>query len=330
MGRYTGGMSRSSAHSGRSDDTAVIDLMRLSGTVGIAEVAEALGVTATAVRLRLDRLVRNGLVERVPSGSRGEPGSPGERKRGRPAHGYRLTPQGRLTGGDNFHDLAMVLWDEVRGVRDPAVRRGLLGRIGRRLADRFGDAVNEQTPEGRLEQVAGLLRERSVSCGVSTDAGGLAVLTSHSCPYPELADRDRGICAAERQMLEQLTGASVRLTECRLDGDACCRFTATAVAGSSGGEGIGPVAAQRVRSAADGPKGPARAGRATRLASGGDSTSNSCLAAGSAGMATVPHRISRTPSEPASQSGSQSGAARPDGTTHTDALTDTLTERSRR
>ncbi|MFM8578531.1 MAG: helix-turn-helix transcriptional regulator [Planctomycetaceae bacterium] len=227
-------MHRPTGLQNRRGDSAVLDLIRLSGTVGIADVSGALGVTATAVRLRLDRLVESGLVERVsadPSIGRG---------RGRPAHGYRLTPKGRLTGGDNFQDLAMALWDEVRSVQHPDVRKGLLNRIGRRLADRCGSSVSGDTAFGRLEQVADLLRQRSVSCSVSADAkAGLAVLTSHSSPNPELADRDRGISSEERAMLEQLTRASVKLTECRLDGDACCRFTATRASGEDAAVGHG-------------------------------------------------------------------------------------------
>lgn len=280
-------MHRPTGLQNRRGDSAVLDLIRLSGTVGIADVSGALGVTATAVRLRLDRLVESGLVERVSADATIGRG------RGRPAHGYRLTPKGRLTGGDNFQDLAMALWDEVRSVQHPDVRRGLLNRIGRRLADRCGSSVSGDTAFGRLEQVADLLRQRSVSCSVSADAkAGLAVLTSHSCPYPELADRDRGICSAERAMLEQLTGASVKLTECRLDGDACCRFTATRASGEDAAVGHGHCddsSALFESPAAPGPSvgsgfpilsgdgRPESPFRAPPLASGGGSASNPVL-----------------------------------------------------
>jgi predicted ArsR family transcriptional regulator len=63
------------------------------------------------------------------------------------------------------------------------------------------------------------------------------VLTSHACPYPELAEQDRGICAAERLMLQDLVGSAVQLSECRLDGAACCRFTV----GDASGPGPGVV-----------------------------------------------------------------------------------------
>ena len=233
-----GRFGRGSADS-RSSDAAVIELLRLSSSLGISELAGAMGVTATAVRQRLDRLMQAGLVGRTVVGGTGD-----SRRRGRPSHRYSLTEKGRRRGGDNFRDLAMVLWSEVRGVKEPSVRQGLIGRIGSAMAGLYGDRISGATPRQRLESVAALFRDRQLACevdpcpeqfstgssedgtGSSGGGEGLSVLTAHTCPYPELAERDRGICAAERLMLQELVGASVQLTACRLDGDHCCRFTA--------------------------------------------------------------------------------------------------------
>jgi DeoR family suf operon transcriptional repressor len=209
----------------RDSDASVVDLLRGDVCLGIGDLADRLGVTATAVRQRLDRLMRAGLVER----------STVSRPRGRPAHAYRLTPAGRRLGGDNFRDLAMVLWREVRGIPDPAVRRGLLQRIAGGLAEACRDRIAGDTPRDRLAGLAALMAERDIACAV--DQGDLPVLTAYSCPYPELADEDRGVCAAERLMIQELVGTAVQLSECRLDGGACCRFTAVVDSGADGGTG---------------------------------------------------------------------------------------------
>ncbi len=205
----------------RSSDSPLIELLQVEGSLGIGEMAAALGVTATAIRQRLDRLMRAGIVERATvSPAAGA-------SRGRPAHTYSLTEKGRRTGGDNFRDLSLVLWREIRGIREPAIRQGLLARIGAAMAGIYRENVAGETPAERLRSVAGMLRERQISCGVDAEAkGGLPVLTTHSCPYPDLAEQDRGICAAERIMLQELVGSPVQLSECRLDGSPCCRFTA--------------------------------------------------------------------------------------------------------
>lgn len=200
----------------RSSDAAVVDLLRKRQALEIGELAEALGVTATAVRQRLERLTKAGFIER----------SAVSRPRGRPAHAYRLTDSGRKLGGNNFRDLALVLWREIRGVRDPAVKSGLLKRIGEALAGVYRDQITGKTPADRLESIAAILQDRNICCSVEQPAwnGGLPVLTSHACPYPDLAEEDRGVCAAERLMLQDLLGSAVRLAECRLDGGVTCRF----------------------------------------------------------------------------------------------------------
>jgi hypothetical protein len=100
--------------------------------------------------------------------------------------------------------------------------------------------------------VAGLFSDRRLSCSVDAgpSAGGLPVLTTYACPYPDLAEEDRGICAAERVMLEELVGVPVKLSECRLDGGSCCRFTAgepVPAAASTALENPGVAASNAVR-----------------------------------------------------------------------------------
>jgi predicted ArsR family transcriptional regulator len=207
----------------RNSDAAVVDLLRGDSSLGIGDLAGRLGVTATAVRQRLDRLMRAGLVERRTVA----------KPRGRPAHSYSLTASGRRLGGDNFRDLAMVLWREVRRVTNHDVRRGLLGRIAGGLAEACRGRVTGETASERFAGVAALFAERNIACAVQD--GALPVLTTYSCPYPDLADEDRAICAAERLMIQELVGTAVQLSECRLDGAACCRFTAVDAPPAGGG-----------------------------------------------------------------------------------------------
>jgi DeoR family suf operon transcriptional repressor len=245
----------------RASDAAVIELLRVETTIGsglgIGELAKRLGVTATAVRQRLDRLMRAGLVGRttVSGGASTGVEPAANRMRGRPSHVYSLTEKGRRTGGDNFRDLAIVLWREIRGVREPAVRQGLISRIGVAMAGMYRDQVSGTTPRQRLESTAKILQDRRISCGVDSSpadaAGGLPVLTSYACPYPDLAEQDRGICAAERVMLQDLVGSTVHLSECRLDGASCCRFTLAAEnrAPATAAENRAPATTERVLSA---------------------------------------------------------------------------------
>src|SRR4051812_16156491 len=103
-----------------SSDVGLLDLLRKQGPLSVSQLKDAMQVTTTAVRQRLVRLLARGDVERKTA----------RLSRGRPAHHYGLTEKGRRRSGANFSDLAMALWQEVREIKDPEVRRGLLQRIG--------------------------------------------------------------------------------------------------------------------------------------------------------------------------------------------------------
>jgi DeoR family transcriptional regulator, suf operon transcriptional repressor len=199
-----------------SSDSVVLDLLRQRDELTVAQLATELGVTATAVRQRLTRLMVQGLVERRVV----------KAVRGRPSHYYALTENGRRQTGDNFSDLAIALWDEVRAVRDPEVRRGLVQRVAHRMAEKYADQVTGDTVGERMEALADVYRERQIPLEVNHDAEqkSLPVLTAHACPYPDLAEKDRSVCAMERLMFAELLGANLRLSQCRLDGGACCTF----------------------------------------------------------------------------------------------------------
>lgn len=202
---------------GESSDAALLELLRRGGRLGVAALVKAMQVTPTAVRQRLNRLMVEGLVERTTM----------RRGRGRPSHYYQLSEKGVRAAGDNFADLAAVLWEELRAVRQPEIRRGMLQRIARRLAEKYrGAAARRGDGAPPVAAFAELLADREISCEAS-EADGLPVLTMYSCPYPELAEQDRGICAMEKLLVSELAGSSMELSECRLDGADCCTFQAT-------------------------------------------------------------------------------------------------------
>ena len=106
-------------------------LQRL-GRATVQEICQDLGVTATAVRHRLVRLQSLGFVARdlVREG------------RGRPHHVYRVTTAGQRELGDNYGDLALVLWRELQSIPDEAVRTRVEQRIRDAMVSQYGSTVN--------------------------------------------------------------------------------------------------------------------------------------------------------------------------------------------
>jgi predicted ArsR family transcriptional regulator len=204
-----------------SSDRELLDLIRRRGPMAVAEMAASLGVTGTAIRNRLVRLIGAGLVER-----RAERGG-----RGRPRHAYQVSVEAQKHLGQNYADLAVVLWGEMMStVADPKLRRLLFIRVTDRLAEIYRGQVSGQEWEGRLVQLTQVLHDRGVEAEVARDDGGtIPILRQHSCPYYELAEADPAICALERKMFEKVLGRGLRLSQCRLDGDRFCDFQAKPV-----------------------------------------------------------------------------------------------------
>ena len=196
-----------------ASDTALLDLLRKCETMTVAELAGAMGVTATAVRQRLNRLLGQGYIERSAT-SEG---------RGRPSHHYGLTLMGRRKTGSNFADLAIALWQEIRAIEDIEVRRGLLQRVAKRMVAMYHDQLDGNSVEEKMASLVELFADRQVPVSVDV-VDELPVLTVMACPYPELAEQDRSICSMERMMFAELVGDGLTLTQCRLDGSNCCTF----------------------------------------------------------------------------------------------------------
>lgn len=201
-------------------DRTIVDYLRRHPAATVGDMVEFTGVTATAVRQRLVRLMEQGLLARESEVV----------GRGRPTHRYSLTPAGIRSGANNYDQLVQVLWNEIREIRDIEVRRGLLKRISERLAEAYRSEVHGETLQERMADLARLMASQDMPFELQ-ESEQLPVLTALACPYPDLAEQDRGICAMEKMLLSSVLGESVRLSSCRLDGANCCTFEASGAAG---------------------------------------------------------------------------------------------------
>ena len=194
-------------------DREFLDQLHRSGPATIQEICTVLGVTATAVRQRLARLQGLDLVTRetVRAG------------RGRPHHTYRLTEAGLRELGDNYADLAMILWRELQSVEEPAVRARLLDGIQRSLVQQYGRDVQGASLYERVAQLRVALIDRGFDVEVDS-SGELPILRENNCPYLELASSDSSICELEHAVFQRVLGAELKLAQCCLDGHSCCEF----------------------------------------------------------------------------------------------------------
>ncbi len=197
-----------------NSDADLLDLIRIAGPLSVTELADAMEVTATAVRQRLTRLMAQSMIQReaIRAG------------RGRPKHRYSLTDKGLRQTGSNFTDLALALWREIRSTGDENLSRDVLRRISRALASGYAAQIQGSTPAERLQSLAELLNQRRIPVTVGETKDNHSTLTAHACPYPNLAEEDGSICQMEKMMFSELIGNELELTQCRLNGGGDCRF----------------------------------------------------------------------------------------------------------
>ncbi|MFO0918280.1 MAG: transcriptional regulator [Planctomycetaceae bacterium] len=194
-------------------DELFLQQMHRRGQCSIQDLCAAAQVTATAVRQRLNRLQGLGFVSRETV----------RQGRGRPYHAYVVTELGLRQLGDNYGELALLLWNELSQLEDQGVRRSVLNRLKQAFAQRYGANVSGETLKQRLEQLGDSLRQRGFRVEID-HRDGLPILRENNCPYHELANRDRGICELEQDVFEEVLGVRLSLTQCCRDGHGCCEF----------------------------------------------------------------------------------------------------------
>ena len=205
-------------------DQAIIDLLQTRDSMTVEEMIEALGVTATAIRQRLTRLLAGEFIERkrISEG------------RGRPKHQYSLTQKGKRTAGHNLADLAVSLWEEVQSVEDESVKRRIIEGVISRLAAKY--ETRGATVEERMKLISQMFAERKIPIECSTSESGLPIVTVNGCPYPDLASGSREICDMEQALFTKVIGTSVELCQCQQNGDQICSFEAVQPQAESGAD----------------------------------------------------------------------------------------------
>ncbi len=196
-----------------SQDQEFLQRLNQIGGGTIQELCVEFGVTATAIRQRLSRLEGRQLVERITM----------REGRGRPAHRYCVTDAGQRELGDNYADLAQILWRELMEIEDVEIRGRILARITDALVQRFSSASTGRTLNEKFQRLRDALSQRGFH--VELDGSGeLPILRENHCPYLDLAQKDDSICEMEQEVFRRVLGTDVRLTQCCLDGHHCCEF----------------------------------------------------------------------------------------------------------
>lgn len=191
----------------------IVELLARREHMTVAELVEALGVTRTAVRAQVNRLLAEGWIRATKR--RGGPG--------RPADVLALTEQGRRVFGQRAEDLCKLIIDELLATEGPERTARIMRGVSRRLAEQFRSHLGQGAAGDRLDRFAALMSEKGVVVEADMVDGGQR-LTVYTCPFPELVREHPAICEMEREAISELVDGEVELDRCIADGHARCEF----------------------------------------------------------------------------------------------------------
>jgi predicted ArsR family transcriptional regulator len=191
----------------------ILALVARRGPLTVADLTVALGVTTTAVRQQVNRLLWQGWLERQRR----------PRRPGRPADVFSLSDQARRALADGVGQFARLLIEEV-GESEGAERLAeVLTRVSRRLAQEMESVAGSGPPRERIGRLVQSLQQRGTVAEVEPAESGLRV-SLHTCPFHGLGEARGTICETERETLGHLAGGPVRLRKSMFAGDCCCEF----------------------------------------------------------------------------------------------------------
>lgn len=194
----------------------ILTALKGARPLGVAELAERLGVSYEGTRQHLGRLESDGWVTHEVE--RDDP-SPG-----RPRSLYRLTSAGEHLFPKRYEELAIALIDAAGDRLGAEALRTLLEEVARRKSAAWERRLAGAGFEERLAALSDIYLDGDPYCRVETTGATGPRLVELNCPYLQVAERRPALCSVTVSVLRQLLGRRVVRTERFQDGDGRCVF----------------------------------------------------------------------------------------------------------
>jgi predicted ArsR family transcriptional regulator len=192
----------------------IIEYLHRNGEATIRDLAKTVGLTATGVRQHLATLAREGLVAAEETHG----------KIGRPALVYSLTAAGAALFPSRYDDLSNLLLEQIKTIAGSQGLQTVLMRVAARSAEPYERRVQNRTLPDRVAEAAAIINERGSVADFAAAADGAYLIHQHTCPFPNVAKANSGVCALEVEFVRRLTGADTRLVRSLLRGDNTCTY----------------------------------------------------------------------------------------------------------
>src|SRR5215212_9375814 len=192
---------------------SLLSALKRAGRATIPQLAEALAISAEAVRQQLSYLQRNGWIV----SDCGPDEETDIRVPGRPPAEYCLAPAADDLFPKDYPALAVRLFDQLA---DP---EGVLAAITDQQVEHIGPAASGEWSDRDMERLRSIYLEGDSYTSVEKSDRGYRLIEGN-CPYLQFASERPLFCSTTVSALRRLTGREVVREERFQDGDGRCVF----------------------------------------------------------------------------------------------------------
>jgi len=197
----------------RTHDALLLHLKR-QGEMTVAELCQALSITAMAVRRHLGSLQQEGLVHaRIV-----------KQARGRPTYRYKLTEKAEGLFPSGYDNFATELLDTVYEMSGHKGVMDLLNLRHERLIAKLKPRFDNMDLRARVEEVVKYYSENGFMTDWETLPDGNYIIYQHHCAVHDLANKYRQVCVLEPRLIEALLGVKVQRQQYMLRNDPVCGY----------------------------------------------------------------------------------------------------------
>jgi predicted ArsR family transcriptional regulator len=200
----------------------MLDYLRRHGEATVRGLADLLGLTSTGIRQHLTVLERDGLVDVRETRGRV----------GRPALVYSLTPAGMALFPSRYDDLSNLLLSEIRTIAGSQGLQSVLMRVAARSAEPYDSRVKAKALCERVTEATQIINERGCVAESEPSEDGFYI-HQFTCPFPNVARTNSGVCVLDVEFVRRLTGGDARLVRSLLRGDKSCTYRIREAAAAS-------------------------------------------------------------------------------------------------
>jgi predicted ArsR family transcriptional regulator len=191
----------------------ILSFLRRHGEGTVRELGDLLGLTSTGIRQHLTVLERDGLV--AVRETRG--------RVGRPALVYSLTAAGMALFPNRYDDLSNLLLTEIRAIAGSQGLQSVLMRVAARSAEPYEPQLKGRDLAERVRLATEIINERGCLAECEARPDGFYI-HQFTCPFPNVARNNSGVCALEVEFVRRLSGGDARLVRSLLRGDGSCTY----------------------------------------------------------------------------------------------------------